>query len=234
MEKISIVYRFKFIDGSSREFKVNMNPETLLADYTVDEDQPEWTELDHFKCDHCPLDSTNNSHCPAAVSLTKVTKDCDFLISYEEIELEVITNERHVFQKTTAQKGISSLIGLLMATSDCPHTRFFKPMARFHLPLSSEDETIYRVSSMYALAQYFKLMNDQDTDLALIGLKEIYENIHKVNLGIANRLRSIAKKDASINALIILDQYSQSMPVIIEDKLEEIDHLFKSFIHEAK
>jgi hypothetical protein len=30
-----------------------------------------------------------------------------------------------------------------------------KPMARFHLPLASEEETIYRATTMYLLAQYF-------------------------------------------------------------------------------
>ena len=71
---------------------------------------------------------------------------------------------------------------------------------------------------------------DLDADLDLDGLKKIYDNIHKVNLGIAKRLKEIAKNDASINALVILDLYSQSMPDIIEEKLDEINHLFAPFL----
>jgi hypothetical protein len=75
----------------------------------------------------------------------------DRIISYDTIRLDVTTRERFISQDTTAQRGISSLLGLLIATSGCPHTRFLRPMARHHLPFASCEETLYRAASMYAL-----------------------------------------------------------------------------------
>ena len=36
-----------------------------------------------------------------------------------------------------------------MALSGCPVLEQLKPMARFHLPFASVEETIYRAASMY-------------------------------------------------------------------------------------
>ena len=58
--------------------------------------------------------------------------------SSERIRLEVTTTDRFVAQDTSAQKGISSMMGLIIATSGCPHTAFLRPMARFHQPLAGE------------------------------------------------------------------------------------------------
>ena len=52
--------------------------------------------------------------------------------------------------------AIRSLIGLIMALSGCPHMEFFKPLARFHLPWASLEETTLRSASIYLLMQFFK------------------------------------------------------------------------------
>ena len=59
-----------------------------------------------------------------------------------------------------------------MATSGCPHMDFFKPMARFHLPLANAEETVYRATSMYLLAQYFLQREGKEADMELEGLKK--------------------------------------------------------------
>jgi len=122
------------------------------------------------------------------------------------------------------------MMGLVIATCGCPHTAFFKPMGRFHLPLASNEETLFRATSMYLLAQYFLKMEGRHADLELEGLTKIYQNMQIVNVAIANRLRSTSMSDSSINAIIILDNYAKSLPYAIEKSLENLRHLFLPFL----
>jgi len=193
------------------------------------ENLPPWTNLDFHQCPNCPLTPQTHPHCPLATSLVNIVKRFESTLSYDEIHLEVVTEERSVFHDTTAQKGIGSLMGLVIATSACPHTAFFKPMARFHLPLANKEETIYRATSMYLLAQYFLKKQGHNADFDLKGLTKIYKNVQTINIAIANRLRAATETDSSVNALIFLDIFAKSLPYIIEESLEEIRHLFTPF-----
>jgi hypothetical protein len=125
-------------------------------------------------------------------------------------------------------------MGLVMATSGCPHMAFFKPMARFHLPFSSSEETIYRATSMYLLAQYFLKKQGKHADLDLAGLREIYKNIEIVNVAVAKRLRAATEADSAVNAIILLDIYTKAVPVIIEESLEEIRYLFAPYFKKTE
>ena len=154
----------------------------------------------------------------------------DHILSYDKIMLEVMMDERIVIRSTTAQKGLSSLVGIVIAASSCPHTKFFKPMLRFHLPLASEAETIYRAASMYLLAQYFVLNEGKKADFELHGLEEIYNNMHMINVAIAERLRVASKTDALINAIILLDMFTKSIPSVIEESLDELRYLFTPYL----
>jgi hypothetical protein len=122
------------------------------------------------------------------------------------------------------------MMGLVIATSGCPRTAFFKPMARFHLPLASKEETIFRATSMYLLAQYFLKKDGHFADLELKGLRRIYDNMQIINRATVERLRAATKTDSSINAIVILDNYAKSMPFAIEKSLEDIRYLFSSFL----
>ncbi len=101
-------------------------------------------------------------------------------------------------------------------------------MARFHLPSASAGETIYRATSMYLLAQYFRKKAGKKAELDLQGLKEIYKNMQILNSAIAERLRSASKTDSSVNAVILLDMFTLVLPVAIEDSLAELRDLFYS------
>lgn len=111
-----------------------------------------WTTI-NVPIAHCIATSTTAA--PLAACLAAIVGHFEHLLSYDTIVLEVSMAEREIFQTTTAQCAIASYMGLVMAVSGCPNTIFLRPMARFHLPLASEDETIYRACSMYALAQFF-------------------------------------------------------------------------------
>ena len=230
MDPITIQYLFSLSNDRKETFDVFLDPNTLEIINRQTEELPPWTELEFHQCSHCPLTSDLHPHCPLAVTLIKVIGRFNNVVSHNEIELTVITNERQVSQKTTAQKGISSLIGLLFAASGCPHTAYFKPMARYHLPLSSEDETYYRATGMYLLAQYLLNKDGKQADLDLVGLKEIYKNLHLLNKMVAERIRSATRADSSINAVVLLDMITNLMPFILDEQLDKIRHLFSSYL----
>jgi len=154
----------------------------------------------------------------------------DDLKSFDRIRVEVVTPERRIHQETTVQKGVSSLMGLLIATSGCPWTVFLKPMARFHLPLASHDETLYRASSMYMLAQYFVHKSGRQPDLTLTQLSIIYQQLQNINTAMADRLRAASRTDSTVNAIILLDMLAKTMPYAVDDRLDELSHLFDAYM----
>ncbi len=231
MSTIDIQYRFKISERKEHVFDIRLDPVTLEL-VNTDRDTPKapsWAALDYHKCGHCPLSSSTHSTCPLAVSLAGIVARFEGIISYDELSLDVVTEERVISQRTTAQRGISSLMGLVIAASGCPHTAHFRPMARFHLPLASEEETLYRVTSMYLLGQYFRMQAGLGGELDFAGLAEIYQNIEKVNVAITTRLRAATKTDSSVNAIICLDIYAKIIPYFLEDKLDKTRTLFSSF-----
>ncbi|HAA77003.1 TPA: hypothetical protein DCE37_17980 [Candidatus Latescibacteria bacterium] len=117
---------------------------------------PEWPRLEFNKCGHCSLSEETTPHCPLSTSISSAVRRFEDILSYEEIEVEVVTERRAIRKSLTAQQGLSALLGLIMATSGFPHTAYFKPMARFHLPFATEDETVDRAASLYLLSQYFR------------------------------------------------------------------------------
>ncbi|WP_304511543.1 DUF6901 family protein, partial [Desulfobacula sp.] len=155
-----------------------------------------------------------------------IIKHLDILCSYHQIRVKVIMKNRTITQDTTIQKGISSLMGLVIATSGCPRTRFFKSMARFHLPLADEEETISRAASMYLLKQYFLKNEGKPTDFDLKELIKIYDDMHIVNMAIAERLKAASKTDSAVNAIILLDVFTYVLPLSIEGYLQKFKYLF--------
>jgi hypothetical protein len=228
---VSIEYRFTLPDGARENFDLCLSAESLeLLMDTPEHSMPTWAELTFHQCRNCPLTPDTHIFCPIAANLVNLVKRFDRLLSYEEVHMVVVTEERVVSQDTTAQKGLSSLMGLIIANSGCPHTNFFRPMARFHLPLASVEETIFRATSMYLLAQYFLTREGGAPDFELHGLQQIYDNIHIVNSAMTDRLRSASNSDLSANAMILLDLYAQAFPHAINRTLQNIRCLFTPFL----
>ena len=94
------------------------------------------------------------------------------------------------------------------------------------IPFASVEETIFKSVSTYLLGQYFQHRDGKKADWDLNGLKESYNEIQKVNFGMATRLRSIIQKDANINALIVLDIFAKEMPQTIDESLKSLQYLF--------
>lgn len=229
MGKIEIRYCFGLADDRSEIIDLCIDDQSLENMEQPLAVLPDWTRLDFYQCPHCPLDLASTPHCLVARSLVDIARRFEDIVSFDEVEVTIVSKERQVSQQTSAQRAISSLLGILFATSGCPHTQFFKPMACFHLPLASEEETIFRATGMYLLAQYFRSREGKKEDLDFSGLTTIYKNLQQVNGEIANRLRSAFKTDSSVNAIILLDMFAKALPFVINDKLEDIRYLFAPY-----
>jgi hypothetical protein len=230
METINVRYVYTLPDKKKEIFDLQLDAKTLKIHGSIVENLPSWTRLDFHQCPHCPLTTDLYPDCPLSVNLVNIVERLGVLISYDKIHVEVTTLERTVSRSTTAQEGISSLMGLVIAVSECPHTDFLKPMARFHLPFANDEETIWRATSTYLLAQYFLIIKGHRIDLELDGLARIYENIEKLNASIVKRLRSAGQKDSTINALVHLDVFAKYITPGVDESLNRIRHIFTKFL----
>jgi hypothetical protein len=233
METIHFQYIFRFPDDRQEIFDLNLDSHSLDIIGNILEELPPWTRLDCHQCPNCKLTIQTHTNCPVATHLVKIVSFCTNVFSYDEVLVDIVTPERVVYKGTTAQKGISSLMGLVMATSGCPHMSFLKPMARFHLPFASAEETVYRATSMYLLAQYFLQKHGKEVDLELKGLADIYQNIQVINKAMAERLRAISDKDSAMNALVLLDIFAKTLPFAIEESLEDVRYLFTPYLRQS-
>jgi hypothetical protein len=234
MAHIAFQYRFTLADGTREVFDIELDARTMASTKPLPKRLPSWTKLNFRKCSHCPLSARTHPHCPLAARLVPVVHRFDGMLSHDEAYMEVTTKERTISAHTDIQRGIGSLIGLIIATSGCPHTSFLRPMARFHLPFASRDETVYRAVSMYLLAQYFRTSKGSDPDLTLTGLKELYRHLQTVNAAIVKRLHSITETDSMSNAIVVLDIFAKTMDIMIERSLQNIKPLFDAFLEPAR
>jgi hypothetical protein len=230
MDTIRICYRFTLASGTQEIFDLKLDARTLELKDNIPTDPPAWTKLSYHQCPNCPLPEREEAPCPAAANLVDLVRGFEGVRSHETIRVEVETAERAVAQDLAAQRAVGSIMGLIMAVSGCPHTAFFRPMARFHAPWASDEETIYRATSMYLLAQYFKRESGQDSEFGLEGLSTVYENVRQVNGAFIERLHAASREDSTLNALVVLDMLALTMPLAISDSLERIRYLFEPFL----
>lgn len=190
---------------------------------------PVWTELHYNQCSVCTLDEVQNRYCPIALNLVNINEAFKDSYSYEDVSVSVLTDERRYAKDTSLQEGLSALLGIIMVTSGCPVMEYLKPMARFHLPFATLIETVFRMSSMYFMAQFFLGLKGKPVDMSLDGLKKIYTEVSEVNRDFSQRLADAASKDAHINALVNLDCFATIIPLQAEETLKEIESYFSVY-----
>lgn len=220
-----ITYRLSENDHAV-EFRIGTTP--------PDTECPGWAELARHQCPHCPLEADTQTSCPAATQLIPFMSELSHIPSIQQLDVEIEQADRHIKLKAGAQEIMGSLLGLYLGSSDCPYTRFLRPMAEHHLPLADEDETMYRVLSMYRMAQYLRQQHGAGYDDNFSGLEKIYEDLSIVNQHLNKRMREALKaqdvsEDATINAIAILDALSQYVLFSIDDAIEYMDELFSPY-----
>ncbi|MGB0931534.1 MAG: DUF6901 family protein [Chitinophagales bacterium] len=225
-------YKFIFEDQSEKKIKVQLDEETLNLVEDELKDYPEWTNLACSKQPRCKHKEETIHECPVGKSLVGLIDNFGDKQSYEKVKVTIETEERTFVQDTTLQRGLSSLIGIYMVASGCPLLGKLKPMVRHHLPFATIEETIYRVISMYLLAQFFREKQGKNPDWELAHLVSMYDDIQGVNKNLCDKLLSATTKDASLNAVIILNNFANMVPFSIDDDaFEEIEQLFKSYLN---
>lgn len=216
----AVRYCFRFEDGRTEAVALTFSPDMIVNE----RDTPPWTGLEFHRCSHCPLPPEGT--CPLASALAPIIQRFDDWFSYERVTVEVTTPVRACSAEKALQHGLASLFGLVGAASGCPHLAFFRPMARFHLPFATEEETLFRAFSSHMLGRYFAGGRADSLDIALGDLGANYRAAAQVNGGMADRIRAAFSHDAAVNALAVLDTYAQAVPFLIEEKLEELRYVF--------
>ncbi|MEW5798078.1 MAG: hypothetical protein AB1728_03630 [Bacteroidota bacterium] len=222
-------YTFHLKDGKKIHFEIHLDPVSLEFMPKGVETYPDWTKIDYFPCDNCPL-IDKVTHCPVAVNLSSIVAPFHDIISHDPATVVVETEDRSYSKETSVQTGLSSIIGISMVTSNCPVMDELRPLTRYHLPFASTEETLFRAVSYYLTRQYFVAQEGGTPDWNLSGLIEIYKKVSVVNVGISRRIAQASKKDANVNAIIILHSYGDSIPFFVENGLDELRYLFKKFI----
>ena len=227
MNKIFYNYQFNFPDGHQKEFQVDFDRESLQSKLQDGTHYPDWAQLECHQCKSCPLTSEDYLYCPLAVNLVPIIYWCKDLVSYDEVDVVITSAERQVSAHTSLQRAVSSLLGLLMSSSACPKMKFLRPLARFHLPLATHEETIFRAVSATFLRKYFDEEERKNNEDPLGKLKQQYQELQDLNRFIANRVRSAIERDAAINAIVLLDVLSKKVSFSMDDSLQQIRYLFE-------
>lgn len=230
--------RFRYIfdygqkEGGEKIFNIELDEKTL--NYIAHNDQnvheKEWIKLSFNQCEHCPLDPKKNEYCPIAYNLGDLIEEFKNAISYSELKITVETEDRTYCKETSLQEGLNSIFGVIMATSSCPIMDFLKPMARFHLPFATIEETIFRSISTYILGEYFAKEKYKDHEINLNTLEKKYENVQILNRNFAERLFEITKGmgDAERNAVTLLNMFAQMINIEIKNNISGLRYLFEN------
>jgi hypothetical protein len=233
-DNIAFHFRYTFQNRTIKEFRLELDRKTLnLVHPLKSVAAPQWVELRYFQCPNCLLDADRYPFCPIALNLVDLIAAFKDSISYEEVEVVMTTEARTYLKRTSLQKGLSSLLGIYMTTSGCPTMEKLKPMVQYHLPFATKEETLYRVISMYVLAQYFVYKRGGQPDWDLQELVKLYREIKILNKRFSERLSHIGLKDASLNALTILDWFAENLTFSLDqDILDNIESFFEVYLPE--
>jgi hypothetical protein len=227
---ITIAYTYTFKNGTTKKFTMVLDRATLALQLEKRPNPPLWALLTHKKCENCPLNEREHLYCPVALNFADIAEQFKDIVSHENVDVKVAVEERTYSKSTTIQAGLSPLIGIIMTTSGCPVMAHLKPMVRFHLPFASLDETIFRMATMYLMAQYLQKQDGAAPPWTLDGLTRVYAKVGIVNRDFAIRLRDAAKKDANVNALVNLDCFAQMVPLAADEVLREIKPYFEAYL----
>ena len=223
---LRIRYRFDLPDGSQKLLDLKFNAADFRLANAAPADPPFWTELKFCQCANCPLSTADHPHCPAALHMAPAVESLKALVSFDTVGVTVIQAERTIHAEISAQQAMSSVLGLIMATSGCPWTDRLRPMARFHLPFASEAETVYRSVCMFLLAR--ELVGAGGAS-GFAALEKLYENLHVVNRDMSRRLGAATRTDPARNAIALLDSYTTLLPAALASSLEELKPLFDAW-----
>ena len=229
MDKRVYTYHFKNKDDGDLTYEVAVDAETFQLVYEDDKGLPSWTKLEYEQCAHCPLIADKHPSCPVAKSLHKLISTFESTKSIEVCEVVVEVPERVYSKNTDIQTGLGSLFGLIMASSACPSLGFLRPMARFHLPFASMEETIFR--SVGNILIEFYLDGDISKDRVNETLKNRYAEVNSVNQYLIKRIDHLIKSkdagDADQNAIVVLDTLAVLLTMELGSNMQTLKDIYR-------
>ena len=225
-ETIDFEYALTFEDGEVIHVTARLDGEDLSLRSSSDVPPPDWARVERIGCEECPLRQRPAAVCPVAAALAALVARFAHRLSHEPVRLEVRGPERTYCGTAPLQRALSSLTGIYMVSAGCPIFDKLRPMVRFHLPLASEDETVFRAVGMYFIAQYLVERQGGAPDWRLDGLVQLYRHVHRANCRIAAAIRDAAALDASANALVCLDLFTSDVEWSVRDSLSDLARLF--------
>ncbi|MDG5500420.1 hypothetical protein [Marinobacter sp. BGYM27] len=216
---MNVIYAFTFSEGDTRTFRVDIDRQSSAPDAGA----PDWTRLAYCQCSNCPLSSKTHKHCPAALDMVPIVEDLGDDNAYQKVRVDVEDDRRRYSKDTTLEEGLRSLLGLTMATSQCPLLSQLRPMAIHHMPFASSDEFIQRSVSLYLLQQYFEKRNHRTPDWELKGLVERNQRLQLVNQALWQRIHSACKGDGNLKALLNFFSMASSVSFSLETQLRKLE-----------
>lgn len=220
-------YHFQFLNGQVKDYDIALDPDSLsLIPPDHAPEVSDWVRLEYKQCRDCPLTPDSHANCPIAVNIMGLVEEFKSVFSYHDCTVTCETAERNYSKETSVMEGLSAIFGIIMATSDCPVMEFLKPMARFHLPFATIEETTVRIASMYLLAQYFKYKDQPGMKYDFKALEKHYSRVQVVNEGLLERINSISSEDADKNAIVTLHSLSQFLSMEIDYSLSGLEYIF--------
>lgn len=223
-------YTLEFEEGTKKEFVLNLSGKTFDLQNMPPSNPPEWTKVEFSQCEHCPLG--DKPHCPIALNLSGFIPEFEDTKSFTTAKVTLETPQRTYFKETSVQTALSGMIGIIMVTSGCPVMDKLRPNVAFHLPFASIMETAYRSVAMYLTAQAIKKLRGKEPDWDMKGLMKIYEGISHVNKGMADRVKQASSTDTGANAIVILNAFGDSVSIVVETQLEELEGYFNTLLDE--
>lgn len=225
---MSITYQFNVVDDE----------QTLR--FTIDKAQSSkpsnsakpaaWTALAYCQCSNCPLSKAEHTHCPAALDMEPIVNKFRALPGIRKADVIVTTEDREYRKRTGLEEGLRSLMGLVMANSDCPILSNLRPMAVTHLPFSNQSEFIIRSAGTYLLRQYFNHKDGEEADWDLEGLVKLNQELQLVNQAVWQRVHSACEGDSNLKALLSFFTLSSSVSYSLESQLKRLK---KEFLNET-
>lgn len=226
-EIIEIIYTFAFEGGAGKTFNLRLKSDDLILIPENLQTYPAWTRLSFKQCPNCRFVETTHEYCPIARNLVPVIDFFGEHISHEKTSVVVETRERTYRKDTTLQKGLSSMLGIVMVSSGCAIMEKLKPLVRYHLPFATIEETSYRVITMYLLIQHFLDKRGRKSDQGLKEISGFYKDIQVVNRHFCDRLNGINIKDASVNAIVLLSNFGNFLTLAVrKNMLDDLEAAF--------
>ncbi|WP_020409416.1 DUF6901 family protein [Hahella ganghwensis] len=220
-------YDFRLEDGRSIDHVVETDRESKPP---ANREAADWAELKHCQCSNCPLDSSEYQYCPAAIDIQGLVDTFSKEPAFQKVEVIVSTRERNYQKRTGLEEALRSLMGLILATSECPILGELRPMAMHHMPFATNEEFILRSVSIYLVQQYFSMRDsrEEQPDWELKGLVERNRRLQLVNQALWQRIHETCEADSNLKALLSFFSLASSVTFSLESQLQKLRHSFEA------